>query len=90
MKKNLTRQYEAYLNSSNRTLRDAYTSYSMAKAKAYEICLRKCVDMKGEDFRIISANTYTFTCGWTYADSETGVLMFNVETAANSYQDEVR
>ena len=42
-------------------------------------------DDYGYDFRIISYNTFQFTCGWLFEDPQTAVAMLRVETANNSY-----
>lgn len=89
MKKNLSAQYAQYKRATATTLRDVYTSWSAAKERAYDWCLEKMRRQDGENFRIISANTFQFTCGREYPDPETGVLMFDMETASNSYEWEV-
>lgn len=76
---------ERFYNSEIDTLEQCYVSYSTAKRKAYYDCLRKYIDMGGWRFRIISFNIMSFTCGWFYADKETGVIMLNVETYRNTY-----
>lgn len=79
---------QSYERSEERTLRDCYVSYSYSKAVAEVSCHNKMLDMDGYDFKIMSFNSMTFTCGWLYEDKETGVVMLNVETAYNSYQIE--
>lgn len=76
---------ERFYNSEIDTLEDCYGTYSAAKRKAYYECTNKCAEMDGWRFRIISFNTTSFTCGWLYADKETGVIMLNVETYRNTY-----
>lgn len=61
------------------TLRDVYGSYSYAKERAYNYCLRKCEEEGGCDFHISSYNTFGFTVAWLTAE---GV---RVETPNNSY-----
>ena len=77
---------ERFYNSVFDTLEECYNSFSAAKRNAYYECLRKCVDMDGWRFRIISFNAMFFTCGWLYRDEETGDIILNVETYRNNYQ----
>lgn len=78
----LVREYE---RSCNYGLNQCYVSYSYAKAVAEEHCREKMLDMGGYGFKILSFNSQAFTCGWLYADKETGVVMLNVETYRNTY-----
>lgn len=68
-----------------RTLREVYGRWSSAKERAYEECLGWCRETDGEDFRIISANTYGFSVAWYYTDKETGERVLRVETPTNTY-----
>lgn len=79
---------ERYYWSRECTLADCYLNFSKAKAIAEECCREKMLDMAGYGFKILSFNSQTFTCGWLFKDTETGVVMLNVETAYNSYQME--
>lgn len=75
----------AYSMSCIRTLFDAYSRPSQAKVNAENECMLKMYYEHGYDFRIISYNTFAFTCGWLIEDAETGVVMLRVETPENSY-----
>ena len=60
----------AYRKATATTLRDVYSSWSDDKEKAYRRCIQMKVDMNGYDFRIISANTWQFSCGFLYRDGD--------------------
>ena len=76
---------ERFYNSEIDTLEDCYETCSAAKRRAFYWCTKRCGDMDGWRFRIMSYNSQTFTCGWLYEDKETGVIMLNVETYHNTY-----
>lgn len=76
---------ERFYSSELYSLEDCYTRCSVAKTCVFSLCIDKCAAMDGWRFRIISFNSQTFTCGWLYADKETGVIMLNVETYRNTY-----
>ncbi len=60
-------------------LNGLYNSYSYAKAKALEVCKRKCFDMDGYNFHICSHNTWQFTVAWETDEA------YYMETANHSY-----
>ena len=66
-------------------LYDVYTTYSGAKARAYDRCLEEMLEDNGYDFHICSANTFQFTVAWEYVNPETGEIMTKVKTASNTY-----
>lgn len=82
---NICRSYD---NARIICLTEAYKNPSIAKQSAYDDCITKMFEMGGFGLRIMSYNSCFFTVGWLYTDSETGVIMLNVETAYNSYQIE--
>lgn len=61
------------------TLFDVYTRYSQAKAIAWNHCYNECKRDGGHHFRIISHNTFGFTCGWI------APYGFRIETPSNTY-----
>ena len=69
----------AYNYSNARRLSDCYGRFSCSKARAENDCLRWYLEENGDDFRIISFNTFGFSCGWRTADG------LRVETASGSY-----
>lgn len=85
MNKKISGFYNSYLNSAATELSDVYKSWSSDKASAYKRCKEECETNNGEGFRIVSANVYQFTCGYTYPSPETGELRFRYYTANNVY-----
>ena len=75
----------AYSMSCKTSLFDCYDKPSQHKVRAENDCMNKMYADYGYDFRIISYNTFAFTCGWLMEDPETGVIMLRVETPENSY-----
>lgn len=68
--------YSAWLRSKNYTIFHAYEKPSTSKERAYEYCLEKFRLYNGEDFKIISYNTFIFTAGFTFEHTITGEKMF--------------
>lgn len=58
------------------SIRHAYNKPSYAKRLAWLHCYAECDRYNGHDLKIISFNTFNFTAGFLYEDSETGVVMF--------------
>lgn len=56
--------YEAWQRSSSTSLRDVYGRFSQAKEEAYNYCCKQFREFDGERFRIIGANTDTFSVGF--------------------------
>lgn len=87
--KNTTKKAQAFLegykNPIGKTLYDVYESFSSKKWKAYDKCLNKArsTDEYNHDFRITSANTFTFTVMWTGLYNKQEALF--VETKSSSY-----
>ena len=69
----------SYNNSRRNSLRDCYTKYSTAKACAERECKRKMENENGYNFKILSFNTFGFSCAWT---TENGL---RIETPSTSY-----
>lgn len=57
--------YERYLKSSNCNLYDCYKRPSEEKLDAEHVIIRTCLQLNGKRFRILSYNTYSFTCAFT-------------------------
>ena len=66
----------SYKNYAGRTLSDCYKKASAAKERAYAYCRDKQIQYNGYDFRIISYNTFMFTVGFKFVDTNTGKIMF--------------
>lgn len=72
---------DAYKNSRVSSLAAAYKSgrYSSEKETAQNDCISKMRSEGGENFRILSAGRFFFSCGWMTAAG------LRVETVSNSY-----
>lgn len=75
----------AYSMSCIDSLYAIYAKPSKAKISAHGDCWEQMHKEHGYDFRILSYNTFAFTCGWVMEAPETGVIMLRVETPENSY-----
>lgn len=89
MTKQAKRWLESYERSTAYRLSDVYTTWSYAKENAYDWCMRKCNNMDGYGFRILSANTFQFTCGWL-TENENSEITLHIETASNTYNFKLR
>lgn len=77
--KQASRLINSFFASKFGSLADCYKSYSTAKARAENACRRMMAQGNGYEFRILSFNTFGFTCGWL---TEAGL---RIETPAGSY-----
>ena len=57
-------------HSNNTDLFDVYKSFSDDKRRAYYYCLNEMYNKDGFNFRITSANTFSFACGFLYYDED--------------------
>lgn len=55
-------------HSNNESLYDVYKSFSDSKYRAYDYCRYEMHLKDGFNFRITSANTFSFSCGFLYYD----------------------
>lgn len=62
-----------------------YDKPSAAKWKAYKYCLEDMANHDGEHFRVVSANTYAFTCAYVYINKEDGKKHLRYHTSTNVY-----
>lgn len=69
----------SYYNSNAYTLRECYGSHSYEKERAENDCREMMRKENGEGFRILSYNTFSFTCGWIIEEG------LRVETRLGSY-----
>ena len=71
---NMTKKQQKMLwqviNSSNKSLYDVYKTFSHAKYMAFDNCIYEMRRKNGFNFRIPSANTFSFSCGFLYYDDE--------------------
>lgn len=76
-----------------RELYHVYGSVSGAKMRAYEDCLRWYHETNGDNFRIISHNSFQFSVAWEltyeYVNPKTGEVTqeeaTRIETSTNTY-----
>ena len=61
------------------SLNEVYGNYSHAKQKAWEDCLKMCIEENGESFHIISHNSFSFSVAWYVPQG------LRIETSCNSY-----
>lgn len=78
-----TKKAQGFIDSYNRatgtTLSDIYGSYSSAKAQAERECRERMAQVNGYGFRMMSGNSFSFTCGYRTDDT------LYVETSSNTY-----
>lgn len=71
-------------HSNNTELCDVYKTFSRDKYLAYERCKGEMYRKDGFNFRITSANTFSFSCGFLYYD-ENMRLKCRYYTSQNVY-----
>lgn len=71
-------------HSNDTDLFDVYKSFSDDKRRAYEYCINDMHQKDGFNFRITSANTFSFSCGFLYYDDDKR-LHCRYHTSANVY-----
>lgn len=87
MNKKMSWFYREYCDSNATELYQVYGKCSQAKRKSYEDIKRRARELGAvEPVRILSHNTYNYTCGYIYPHPKTGVLTFRVETSVNTYE----
>ena len=64
MNKKQTGIFEQWLKSQNARLTDCYKRPSHEKLEAEHSIIRQCRSLEGKRFRILSYNTFTFTCAF--------------------------
>ena len=62
--KQMREAYQRYVKSESRLLRDVYTSWSDEKQKAFNKCFEVYNKLDGRNYRIIGANTFSFSFGF--------------------------
>ena len=71
-------------HSVNESLYNVYKTFSQDKYLAYERCKGEMYRKGGFNFRITSANTFSFSCGFLYYD-ENKRLKCRYYTSQNTY-----
>lgn len=70
----------AYNRATLSSVTEAYNRPSTEKTRAEYFCRRAMIEEGGQGYRVISYNTFSFSCGWR---NKKGI---HIETACNSYQ----
>ena len=83
--KNGQRVIEMYNRLTGYYLSDIYNNYSVYKARAWDECHTLFINEGGTRFRVGSANSFGFTCGWVILDDLGRVEKVRVETKETSY-----
>lgn len=72
--KEMKKYFELYHYSTKYTLRDAYSSFSLAKQEAFEYCEQirkeKQIFFQVSNGKIITASKFVFTYGFVYWDED--------------------
>ena len=63
-----------YQKSDMHSLRDLYTNYSDAKARAEMLIINEMIDNNGYSFRICGGNSCFFSCAYCYDIAENGKI----------------
>ena len=74
----------AVTHSDNESLYDVYKTFSRKKYLAFDNCVYEMRRKDGFNFRITSANTFSFSCGFLYYD-ENKHLRGRYFTSQNTY-----
>ena len=77
---------DSYFKSHHLTVRDCYSTRTYTKESIEDKILNRIYSEGMTDYRIISFNTFYFTCG--YMDKTENILY--VETASNIYEIDLR
>ena len=74
--KNIKNKFVDYSKSTNYTLRDIYTNFSIYKENAYNYCVELMQKLNGYGLKIIGFNSMTFSVGFIgeIPDSKTGEI----------------
>lgn len=71
---------DAYNRATLSSVTEAYNRPSTEKTRAEYFCRRAMIEEGGQGYKVISYNTFSFSCGWR---NEKGI---RIETACNTYQ----
>lgn len=84
MTKRMEKAYTSYKMSDKLNLYHAYTSFSKAKADAWEYCKELCEKKNGRGLKVIGANSSFFSAGFTF--DEDGYHKFMYITHGGDYE----
>ena len=84
MTKKQQQMFYAVTHSDKVSLYDVYNTFSLDKYIAYDYCLNEMHSKDGFNFRITSANTFLFCCGFLYDDDDKH-LRCRYYTGRNTY-----
>ena len=77
---------DSYFQSSYFSVRDFYTSRVYRKESIEDAIKRKMIENNCHDYRILSGNSFYFTCGYISEDDNT----LYIETAYNTFEIDLR
>lgn len=82
--------YTEYKMSTATELHEVYGRWSWKKEKSFRKIKERAWELKRiEPVRILSHNTYNYTCAYIYPHPETGQLVFRVETSCHTYEEDL-
>ena len=84
MTKKQQQMFKAVHDSEYTDLFDVYKTFSDDKRRAFYYCLNEMYLKDGFNFRITSANTFSFSCGFLYYDDDKH-LRCRYYTGRNTY-----
>lgn len=76
---------ERYANSNMYSVYDAYQQPSEQKVRAERMIHIEMDQYNGYDYRILSYNTFRFTCAYKYEDMNTGEIRLRIHTSDHVY-----
>ncbi len=74
---------DSYNKSTNYSLDDVYTNYSVFKARAEKDILDEIVNCNGWGYKILGANTCAFSCAYLKQNENNGQIEIVYHTAQN-------
>lgn len=85
MTKNEMAMYRAFATAPQKSIYEVYGRLSTAKIRAWESIREECYVNGGSALRVVSHNTFMFTCAYVYPDPETGALRLMYHTPSSRY-----
>lgn len=86
MNKKQTGIYKQWLRSQKSNLYDCYKRPSEYKLNAEHSIVQSCLKLHGERFRILSHNTYTFTCAFSYENNGKTFLVYHTPYHTDAFE----